>query len=50
MAEPERTSTTVAAEWLRRYGPGKLAADVAFYLPVILTHEMRQHARRHARP
>jgi hypothetical protein len=29
---------------------GKLAADVTFYLPVILTYEMRQHARKNARP
>jgi hypothetical protein len=29
---------------------GKLAADVTFYLPVILTYEMRHHARKGARP
>jgi hypothetical protein len=29
---------------------GKLVADVTFYLPVILTYEMRHHARKDARP
>ena len=29
---------------------GKLAADVTFYLPVILTYETRRRARKHSHP